>query len=164
MPYDATCISFPEVEGREPTDGAANHCGPSGQDPPRSCELAAVVSAEESGQEDEHTDYTVTRLRMMLDLWMQGHTQAEIAEKFGVTPRTIRNWLAEARRRGIGTLKNTDPADYVSRSLYRLHKMDTDLMGLQQKAEQRGRTAQRAGNRALRLSERKASGDLLTLN
>jgi len=27
---------------------------------------------------------------------------------------------------------------HVSRSLYRLHKMDTDLMDLQQKAEQRG--------------------------
>jgi len=49
------------------------------------------------------------RLRAVLVMSMEHRPQAEIAARYGVTVRTVRNWLEKARRLRIATYKGKSP-------------------------------------------------------
>lgn len=56
-----------------------------------------------------HDDATTARGVAILRLVAMGCRQSEIAARYGVTTRTIRNWIEEAQKRQLGAFRSTPP-------------------------------------------------------
>jgi len=111
--------------GTIPDDPAASQAfaAPGGDDVPDLFPAWAEPEEEESGAEDADApdaeaddDAHAARLREVLLLTAQHVAQVEIAARYHVTPRTVRNWVAEARRRRLGTFRRASADDFLSES------------------------------------------------
>lgn len=69
---------------------------------------------QDAGAEARDDDAHRERLRSALRMSAEGKTQPEIAAAFGVTDRTIRNWLAEARTLRLGTFRSTSAEEALA--------------------------------------------------
>jgi transcriptional regulator with XRE-family HTH domain len=88
-------------------------------------EPAEAMPAEHGA---ECVDPTTDRLRRLLLLVAQHKSQAEIAQHFGVSERTIRNWLTEARRRRIAVVRGLDPLDMLAGILWNFSYAKAQLL------------------------------------
>ena len=68
-------------------------------------------SSEGTGTLDE------TRLRLLFFMKLRGLTQVEIARRFDVTERTIRNWEKQLPNLKLPVLENMDPNQEVAHTL-----------------------------------------------
>lgn len=75
------------------------------------------------------------KLSLCLVLCLQGRTQKEIAERFDVTDRTVRNWLEKLKRRKLAFSKDLDPHSEVSRTLCRFAAREAELLEWTREAE-----------------------------
>lgn len=66
--------------------------------------------------DDDPTSPEAARLRDVLVRVARGETQAEIAAAYGKSVRTVRGWIAEARRRGLKMFQDTTAADFLART------------------------------------------------
>lgn len=100
-------------------------------------------------------DSDTPRLRAVQIMVLEGKTQDEIAEYFNRAPRTIRRWLAEARRRRIVTLKGLTPHDLLSTTFLRYQQIEAELHRVRRAAMDAGdRRSALESIRQLRHTER----------
>lgn len=92
--------------------------------------------------EDLHSDddqpVEIARLRTVLNLLAEGRSQSEIAEHFNRSTRTIRRWIADAKRHRIQTMKDMTPEDLVSATLFRYFQIAADLQAMKREALEEG--------------------------
>jgi hypothetical protein len=69
-----------------------------------------------------------TKLAFVLDMRIEGRSQAHVAAHFGVTERTVRRWEGEARRRGITPLRDREPFEFTRESLDDLAEFRADVL------------------------------------
>jgi DNA-binding transcriptional regulator YiaG len=81
-----------------------------------SAEDADAPGALSKDDAEADDDAHAARLRDVLLLTAQHVPQAEIAARYHVTTRTVRNWIAEARRRRLGTFRRASADDFLAES------------------------------------------------
>jgi Homeodomain-like domain len=71
-----------------------------------------------------------TTLAIVLDMRVEGRSQAQVAAYFGVSERTVRRWEREAMRRGITPLRDREPFEFPRERLNDLAEFRADLLAL----------------------------------
>jgi transposase-like protein len=99
--------------------------------PARRRGVTQVAARDPSSPED-------ARLRRTLVLTMQGKSQGEIAREFRVNERTIRRWIAEARRRRLVAFKTTGPEELLAQTHFLHETLTAVLLKRLERAERRG--------------------------
>ena len=103
---------------------------PGSADPARpDCRESA---SEGTGTPDE------TRLRLLFVMKLRGLTQVEIARRFDVTERTIRNWEKQLPNLELPVLENMDPNQEVAHTLCRYAANEIDLIETKNAARAEG--------------------------
>lgn len=62
---------------------------------------------------DLSDDERAERLALVLQLHIGGATADEIASRFAVTSRTVRRWIADAKRRAVAEMRARSPESWV---------------------------------------------------
>jgi len=62
------------------------------------------------------TDPTIARLLDVMAMVAARHTQQEIADKYGVTARAVRKWIAKGRELRLAMFKGTPPDEMLART------------------------------------------------
>jgi len=98
------------------------------------------TDAQADGPSDHTDGVTVEeiKLRQLLVLQLQGRKQQEIARHFGVTERTIRNWIQRASDLKLAIPGGLDPAREVGRTLLRFYAREAELLTWKRDAEAAG--------------------------
>jgi DNA-binding CsgD family transcriptional regulator len=95
---------------------------------------ADAAAEAEARDDDAHT----ARLREVLRMAAEHRSQRDIASRFGVCVRTVRNWIAEAHKRRLGTFRQTT-AEHILAEHARQHgTVKAGLLRRMNAAEVRG--------------------------
>jgi hypothetical protein len=94
--------------------------------------------AKNVSDDDRGDSVDEVKLQLLLLMQLQGRTQEEMAQYFGKSDRTIRNWSKKLRGLKWAFSKDLDPHHEISRTLCRFAAREADLLKCKCEAEAAG--------------------------
>lgn len=116
------------TEVRKRRRGRRKGSGPQGSQNDEPGRTEPDGSPETEHQDSKGVDAEEARFRLLFMMQLRGCSQKKMAQHFGVTTRTIRNWLPKLAGLKLPILENIDPNDEVGRILCRYAVRETELL------------------------------------
>lgn len=103
--------------------------------PAAECEADPDAAAEADARDE---DARTAKLRLVLMMAAEHRSQREIAARFGVTVRTVHNWLKEARERGLVGVRRSTADAFLAETEATHATMKAKLLRRMEVADARG--------------------------